>query len=335
MPESEYPVTGIVDRGARRRPGCRGAGDAAGGTAHRARPGLLDRLHDTQNGGALRPEIRGAAAPGPARLGRAAGALQGRIPDAPPRWTRRADPVARVRLARCGRRALRISGTNTDLAERKRAEQRIHELAYFDRLTGLPNRHCLAGELDKVLARSERSGQVGALLFARPRQFQAAQRYHGPRRWRPAAAPGGAALEDGLAPRRPAGAPRRRRVRHRVRRPGRGAGGCHRRGQARDRQDPCAPRPAVSPILPPVRLQDQHRRRAVRRDGNRRRHAAQAGRSGDVPRQVGGPTHPRFSIPACRRRRIAGRRPGRACATARHATSSSCSASRNSISGGA
>ena len=62
-------------------------------------------------------------------------------------------------------RALRISGTNTDLTERKHAEQRIHELAYFDHLTGLPNRRFLAEELDKVLARSERSGQIGAVLF--------------------------------------------------------------------------------------------------------------------------------------------------------------------------
>ncbi|MFC5478400.1 EAL domain-containing protein [Massilia suwonensis] len=60
---------------------------------------------------------------------------------------------------------LRISGTNTDLTERKQVEQRIHELAYFDHLTGLPNRRFLAEELDKVLARSERSGQVGAVLF--------------------------------------------------------------------------------------------------------------------------------------------------------------------------
>ncbi|THC46903.1 bifunctional diguanylate cyclase/phosphodiesterase [Massilia sp. Mn16-1_5] len=60
---------------------------------------------------------------------------------------------------------LRISGTNTDLTERKQVEQRIHELAYFDHLTGLPNRRFLAEELDKVLARSERSGQFGAVLF--------------------------------------------------------------------------------------------------------------------------------------------------------------------------
>jgi diguanylate cyclase (GGDEF)-like protein/PAS domain S-box-containing protein len=62
-------------------------------------------------------------------------------------------------------RALRLSGTNTDLTERKAAEQRIYELAYFDQLTGLPNRRLLVEELDKAMARSKRSGLPGALLI--------------------------------------------------------------------------------------------------------------------------------------------------------------------------
>ncbi|QJE01375.1 EAL domain-containing protein [Massilia forsythiae] len=62
-------------------------------------------------------------------------------------------------------RALRLSGTVTDLTERKRAERRIYELAYFDHLTGLPNRRFLIEELDKTLARSSRSGQLGAVMF--------------------------------------------------------------------------------------------------------------------------------------------------------------------------
>lgn len=62
-------------------------------------------------------------------------------------------------------RALRISGTNTDLTERKLADQRIHELAYFDPLTGLPNRRYLTEQLAETLARSAHSGEFGALLF--------------------------------------------------------------------------------------------------------------------------------------------------------------------------
>ena len=62
-------------------------------------------------------------------------------------------------------RALRVSGTTTDLTERKDAERRIYELAYFDQLTGLPNRRFLVEELEKVLARSGRSRQLGAVMF--------------------------------------------------------------------------------------------------------------------------------------------------------------------------
>ncbi|MCD2516206.1 EAL domain-containing protein [Massilia sp. G4R7] len=62
-------------------------------------------------------------------------------------------------------RPLRVSGTNTDLSERKLAERRIYEAAYFDHLTGLPNRRLLIEELDKALARAARSGQHGALLL--------------------------------------------------------------------------------------------------------------------------------------------------------------------------
>jgi PAS domain S-box-containing protein len=38
---------------------------------------------------------------------------------------------------------VRISGTNTDLTERRRTEEQIHRLAYYDALTGLPNRRLL------------------------------------------------------------------------------------------------------------------------------------------------------------------------------------------------
>ena len=62
-------------------------------------------------------------------------------------------------------KAIRLSGTNTDLTERKRAERRIHELAYYDQLTGLPNRRFLIDELSQILARNGRAGRHGALLF--------------------------------------------------------------------------------------------------------------------------------------------------------------------------
>jgi diguanylate cyclase (GGDEF)-like protein/PAS domain S-box-containing protein len=62
-------------------------------------------------------------------------------------------------------KALRISGVNTDLTERKHTERRIYELAYFDHLTGLPNRRFLLEELEHVLARGRRSKHFSALAY--------------------------------------------------------------------------------------------------------------------------------------------------------------------------
>jgi len=55
--------------------------------------------------------------------------------------------------------------TMTDVTERKRAEKEIVNLAYYDRLTGLPNRRLLRDRLEQALAGSARNGRHGALLF--------------------------------------------------------------------------------------------------------------------------------------------------------------------------
>ena len=55
--------------------------------------------------------------------------------------------------------------THSDMTERKNAEERIRELAFFDQLTGLPNRTLLADRLKQALVASARSGKVGAVLF--------------------------------------------------------------------------------------------------------------------------------------------------------------------------
>ncbi|MBV1774767.1 EAL domain-containing protein [Burkholderiaceae bacterium DAT-1] len=52
-----------------------------------------------------------------------------------------------------------------DITERKRAEDEIRNLAFFDPLTNLPNRRLLMDRLRLALARSARSDQCGALLF--------------------------------------------------------------------------------------------------------------------------------------------------------------------------
>jgi diguanylate cyclase (GGDEF)-like protein/PAS domain S-box-containing protein len=56
-------------------------------------------------------------------------------------------------------------GTHYDISERKRSEAKIHALAFFDQLTGLPNRTLLMDRLKQAVTASSRSGSYGALLF--------------------------------------------------------------------------------------------------------------------------------------------------------------------------
>jgi len=56
-------------------------------------------------------------------------------------------------------------GTQTDMTERKAAEARILHLAYYDPLTGLPNRRLLLDRLQHAAQSSLRNHSAGALLF--------------------------------------------------------------------------------------------------------------------------------------------------------------------------
>ncbi len=56
-------------------------------------------------------------------------------------------------------------GAQSDITERKKAEDRIENLAFFDQLTGLPNRTLLLDRLKQAMAASSRSGNFGALLL--------------------------------------------------------------------------------------------------------------------------------------------------------------------------
>ncbi len=55
--------------------------------------------------------------------------------------------------------------TLSDVSERKRAEERLSNLARYDQLTGLVNRDLFADRLDRALVRSARSGNPVALMF--------------------------------------------------------------------------------------------------------------------------------------------------------------------------
>lgn len=59
----------------------------------------------------------------------------------------------------------RISGTVQDITDRKRAEERIRYLAYYDSLTDLPNRILFKEHLKRALAIADQHGRLVAVLF--------------------------------------------------------------------------------------------------------------------------------------------------------------------------
>ncbi|MES3025615.1 MAG: EAL domain-containing protein [Pseudomonadota bacterium] len=59
----------------------------------------------------------------------------------------------------------RMTGTTTDIAEKRRSEEIVWEHANFDLLTGLPNRRLFRDRLDHEIKKSQRTGQPLALLF--------------------------------------------------------------------------------------------------------------------------------------------------------------------------
>ncbi len=59
-----------------------------------------------------------------------------------------------------------------DITERRQAEAEISRLAYYDALTGLPNRRLLIDRLTQTLAAARRSAHVGALMFIDLDQFK-------------------------------------------------------------------------------------------------------------------------------------------------------------------
>lgn len=61
----------------------------------------------------------------------------------------------------------------SDITQRKEAEDKIQQLAFYDPLTGLPNRRLLLDRLQQALASSSRSGSTGALLFIDLDNFKA------------------------------------------------------------------------------------------------------------------------------------------------------------------
>jgi diguanylate cyclase (GGDEF)-like protein len=60
---------------------------------------------------------------------------------------------------------LRMIGTVQDVSDRKHKEQQIHQLAYYDALTGLPNRALFRKHAERALRSAKRNGYRMALIF--------------------------------------------------------------------------------------------------------------------------------------------------------------------------
>jgi diguanylate cyclase (GGDEF)-like protein/PAS domain S-box-containing protein len=80
------------------------------------------------------------------------------------RWTLIADDEGEPRS---------IFEINTDITERKLAEEQIRQLAFYDALTNLPNRTLLMDRLQEALNTTSRSHATGALLFIDLDNFKA------------------------------------------------------------------------------------------------------------------------------------------------------------------
>jgi len=73
----------------------------------------------------------------------------------------------------------RMAAFFSDVTERKRHEEQIHHMAFYDALTKLPNRRMLNDRLIQMLATSKRNGIYGALMFLDLDNFKPLNDSHG------------------------------------------------------------------------------------------------------------------------------------------------------------
>lgn len=70
-------------------------------------------------------------------------------------------------------------GTHHDITARKQMEDQVHQLAFYDPLTKLPNRRLLSDRLSQTMAASKRSARYGALMFLDLDDFKPLNDTHG------------------------------------------------------------------------------------------------------------------------------------------------------------
>ncbi len=70
-------------------------------------------------------------------------------------------------------------GITREITERKRLEEQVHQLAFYDTLTQLANRRLLENRLTQAMSSGQRSGLYGALLFLDLDNFKPINDAHG------------------------------------------------------------------------------------------------------------------------------------------------------------
>lgn len=76
-------------------------------------------------------------------------------------------------------KVVKVVGYIADITERKKMEEDIRNMAYFDPLTALPNRRMLTDRLQHAMAGGARSGHYGALIYLDLDNFKPLNDTHG------------------------------------------------------------------------------------------------------------------------------------------------------------
>jgi len=98
-----------------------------------------------------------------------------RYSDRAERWVH---GLARVEFDSQGA-ARTLHGTIQDITERKRMEDQVRQLAFYDPLTALPNRRLLNDRLNQTLIGGRRTGSYGAMMFLDLDNFKPLNDRHG------------------------------------------------------------------------------------------------------------------------------------------------------------
>nr|WP_314545603.1 EAL domain-containing protein [uncultured Massilia sp.] len=107
----------------------------------------------------------------PAVVARLAEAMRGNLPCNAElmSYTRAGDAfwveLQMLPFARSGERPSHWVVVGRDVTERRAAADAIHRLAFYDVLTGLPNRRLLMERLDAAVSRAQACGELGAVLY--------------------------------------------------------------------------------------------------------------------------------------------------------------------------